>query len=141
MKEEVFFRRSFKEYNPETVAYIEYELTDAVPDFSTFVYGSEHTVVLRNKETGKLEQLNFTLSGDNGKFFPGARDLWGDIESDDYHTILVFSFEEGEVTKITASFCGNSMSREKYNKIVNNSSYAAAATANDLFYRSHPDLR
>ena len=141
MREEVFLRRSFTEYNPETVAYIEYELTDAEPDFSTFLYGSFHSVVLRNKQTGKLEQINFTICGDDGKYTKRLRRIWGDIESDDYHTILVFELEEGKPRKITASFCGNSMSREKYSKIVNESPYAAAATTNDLFYRSFPNLR
>ena len=143
MQEEVFLRRSFTEYNPEIVAYIEYELTSAKPDFSTFTDGSKHSVVLRNKETGKLERIIFTICGDTGKYANShcLRRVWGDIESDDYHTILVFEIEEGEIKRITASFCGNSMSREKYNKIVEESPYAAAATVNDLFHRSFPNLR
>ena len=141
MQEEVFLRRSFTEYNPETVAYIEYELTNAKPDFSTFTDGSSHSVVLRNKATKKLERINFTICGDDGDYPDHFRRVWGDIESDDYHMILVFELIGDSPIKVTASFCGNSMSREKYSKIVNESPYAAAATANDLFHRSFPNLR
>ena len=141
MSEQIKTRRSFKEYNPETQAYIAYELYGELPDFTTFTYGSNHSIVLRNKETGGLERIEFTISGDDEKYAHTNRRLWGDIKSDDYHTILVFQFNEGEVEKITASFCGNSMSRKKFAKIVEESPYAAAATNYDLFYRSFPDLK
>ena len=129
------------EYNPETQAYIVYEPYGELPDFTTFTYGSNHSIVLRNKETGGLERIEFTMSGDDGKFPHRDRRLWGDIKSDDYHMILVFSLNDGKIEKITASFCGNSMSRERYAKIVEKSSYAAEATKYDIFYQSFPDLK
>ena len=141
MREKVMLRNSFLEYNPEQVAYITYELTNATPDFSTFLYGTRHSIVLRNTGTGKLEQINFTISGDDGRFFPEPRRLWGDIESNDYHAILVFHFENGNLSKLTASFCGNSMSRAKWQEVVKEAPYGAAATKDDLFFRAHPDLR
>ncbi len=129
-------RNTFKEYNPEEVAFINYELTDAKPDFATFKYGTAHSVVLRNQTTGELEQINFTICGDDGEFFPGARTLWGDIKSEDYHTILVFSMNDNEVTSVYASFCGNSISRSEFAKRVEEAPYGVAAVADDLFFRN-----
>ena len=86
-----------------------------------------------------MESIDFIISGDDGKYFDKTRCLWGDIVSDDYHTILVFSFSDGKLDKITASFCGSSMPHEAYNRIVEKASYAAAATANDLYFRTHQE--
>ncbi len=138
---EVLLRNSFLDYNPEEKPYIVYELTEAVPDFSSFTYGSRHSVVLRNKETHQLEQLNFVICGDDGEFFPGVRSLWGDIESEDYHAVLVFNFDGDDVSKITASFCGNSLSRNEFAKIVEKAPYGAAATTYDIFFSSLDDSR
>lgn len=44
-------------------ASIKYELYGGLPDFSTYTWGSEHTVVLRNKKTMVLEQISFRING------------------------------------------------------------------------------
>ena len=139
MEAKIRKRRDFSDIDVENTAYIEYELCGDQPDFSAYTYGTKHSIVLRNTATGELEEFEFVISGDDGEFFPNTRRLWGDIiadDSDKNHCILVFNIEWNKVEKITASFCGRSMDTSEFAKIVESKSYGAAASADDIFFRS-----
>ena len=139
MEPKIRKRCDFSDIDVENTAYLEYELCGDPPDFSSYSFGSKHSIVLRNIATGELEEFEFVISGDDGCFFPNARTLQGEIiadDSDKNHCILVFYIQWGKVENITASFCGKSMDTSKFAKIVESKSYGAAALADDLFFRS-----
>lgn len=128
-------RRSFKDIDILKTAYIEYEFADEVLTHEDFHYGEERTIVLRNKETNELERITFRFSG--SVMNPdGVHYQWffGDIVSDDYNSCLVFDFDSnGDCTGISATFCGKSITDEKYDEITKNNHYPAQFTKYDIF--------
>ena len=110
MQEQIKLRNNFRDIDIAKVAYIDYEIYEEVPDFSTFTYGSQHTIVLRNKKTRELERINYTISGSNGDMFPESKRIWGDVEAEDSataHCCLCFYLtpDQKGVEDVAASFC------------------------------------
>ena len=136
MQEKIIERRSFTDVDVGRVAYIEYEKYNWLPNSEDFEYGKEHTIVLRNKLSGKLEQMKYVLSGGVPSLSrPGYCWFWGDVISDDYSCCLVFNFDlNGECNKITVSFCGKSPSFEQFEEIVEDTKYPAEFTARFPLY-------
>lgn len=73
--EEIFKRTSFEEYDPTIVAHIDYAIYEEVPRCTDFEYGARKTIILRNKETNLLEQLDYIMTGCVSRDF-GEEKLW-----------------------------------------------------------------
>ena len=98
-------RRSFEEYDPVKVAYVEYEVFKRVPLCTDFKFGETRKIVLRNKATRKLERIEYTLSG--GLSVDGSERrirYWGRIRPE-CGMNLVFNFKvDGSIKDIEAVY-------------------------------------
>ena len=99
-------RENYDEYDPIKTPYVSYEIVDQIPKNTDFVSKEERTITLRNKETGGLERLNYSMVGG----VPAMNNegyLWyyGRIVPE-CGMDLVFNFDYfGKITSIVATFC------------------------------------
>ena len=135
MKDDILERRSFADVDVETTAHLVYETYEEAPSWTDFRYGEKRAIVLRNQQTGGLERLRYQLSGAvKYAHHEGYQWYWGDVESSDHHCALVFNFDTtGQITKITASFCGPSPSHEEFMRMARAARFPAEITAFGCF--------
>ena len=137
MQSKVRKRKSFLDVDLGKTAYLEYEKYDWLPSSEDFEYGEERSIVLRNKSSGELEQIDYVLSGGvRSATRPGYCWFWGDVISDDYNCCLVFNYDStGKCDKVTISFCGKSPDCGQFKEITKGTWYPAGFTAKDPFNR------
>ena len=128
----VRIRDSFSDVPMET-AYITYEPCELsiVPSCGDYVYGKKGSIILRNSSTGELEKIHYRLMGAMPFITrPGYQSFWGEIQPEECNCCLNFDFDlNGELEKITASFCGKSPSSSELDIINEKISYGAQVTA------------
>ena len=110
-------RVSFEEYDPEKVANVPYLIYKEAPLYNIFKYGEEKTIVLRNKQTGKLERIKYKLYG--GVPLPGTNQYlwyWGRVIPECGMDLVFYFNLDGEITDVKAIYSARSMDPEEYNR-------------------------
>ena len=110
-------RNSFKDI-PLNMLYVEYDPYGELPTCEDYQYGKKLSLVFRNKFTGELERIGFTLCGAVPFLYrSGYQSFWGQIDSKDRNVCLVFTFDlDGRVEKVTASFSSKAATSEEIEK-------------------------
>ena len=131
MNEEIKRRQDFDDVDIINTAYLVYDPYNEVPGWSDYKDGETRSIILRNRATGMLEQIDFKYSGYVPRSAPGEYHyFWGDVLASGPHCCLAFYFDyEGNCEKIAVSFCGTKMSHEKFKEIEKYTSYPAQFTA------------
>ena len=122
-------RESFAEYDPTKVPNVEYLVFKEIPKCDDFEADKEKEIILRNKETGKLERISYVLEG-SVPLYGTNRYLWywGRIIPECGMNIC-FTFKmNGELSSIFAIYSAPSLSIEEYNRRFS-STTASEATA------------
>ena len=134
---EAKLRRSFPETKP-----IHYEwIGEQKPTFAQLKessYGSGREITLKNKATGELERMILkSIVGYGESPVTTFKWIWWLVSTDDdYGTALIFDYLEGRLTDVIASTTPKSLPVEAMKERVERVSYAAAATAFDVFHPS-----
>lgn len=99
-------RENYDEYDPIKKPYIEYEIVDQIPENTDFVSKENRTIILKNKETGELEKLNYCMIGGvPDMIHKGYLWYYGQIVPE-CGMDLVFNFDYyGRIKSIVATFC------------------------------------
>ena len=132
MQEKILYRKDFSDIDVINKAYLTYELYKEIPKPEDYVYGKEKTIILRNKDTGKIEKIDYVLCGAMPFITrTGYMEYWGKIKSTDNNICyLNFSFNDnGKIEKITANFAGEPPSSSEFTNINDMISYGAQITA------------
>lgn len=127
--EEIIINRdNYDDIDVINTAYITYVPYREIPDYSDYKDDEKRTIVLRNKETGQLERINYTYCG----YVPSMTregcylSFWGDVEAEGAHACLVFNFDNHDnCYLITLSFCGGTYPFDKLNEMNKDSKYGA----------------
>lgn len=122
-------RNSFHDI-PKDQPYITYIPYDRVPSCEDYVYGKQDSIILKNKDTNELEQIDYRLIGAIPFIYRfGYQSFWGEIDADDRYCCLVFNYTlDGSLDKITASFCGKSPTASRFDEMNEKITYAAEIT-------------
>lgn len=99
-------RKTFSEYDPTKVAYVEYEVYKQAPLCTDFKFGEHREIVLRNKDSRELEKIKYVLSGGLSVDGSGRNYMryWGRI-SPECGMNLVFNFGiDGDIENIAAVY-------------------------------------
>lgn len=110
-------RVSFEEYDPEIVANVEYVIYKDRPLCNDFKAREERTIVLRNKQTGKLEEIKYTLCG-SVPLIGTDQYLWywGRVVPECGMNLVFYFNLKGEITDVKAIYSAKSMSIKRYNE-------------------------
>lgn len=120
-------RISFEEYNPEKVANVAYLIYKDAPLCNDFEPGAEKTIVLRNKQTGKLERIKYKLSG-SVSLTGTDRYLWywGRVIPECGMDLVFYFNLKGEIEDVKAIYSAPSLDIKEYNRIYSNLGGCAA---------------
>ncbi|MBR4458134.1 MAG: hypothetical protein IKS31_04150 [Clostridia bacterium] len=132
MSEEPVLRRHF----PEDMGLLYYEPTDRRPAFEALrnSVGEPQTITLRNCDTGKLETLEFSITGATESPITTVKWIWGPIATDDsYRTELIFDYLDGKLVAVKASTTARSVPVEKTAERSAKIGCAAELTRYDIF--------
>ena len=127
-EETIIDRDNYDDIDVINTAYITYVPYREIPSYSDCKYGEQRTIVLRNKETGQLERINYTYCGCVLSITRKGCYLWfwGDVEAKGAHTCLVFNFDTNDnCYLITISFCGKSLPIDEFIRRNKDSKYGA----------------
>ena len=104
-----------EDYNPSKVSHIEYLPYKEVPSSTEFNAGEKKEIVLRNKDTGKLEKISFVLSGAVPSYRADGQYLWywGRV-TPECGVDLCFFFDRKDELKISAIYAARSMDPKLY---------------------------
>lgn len=110
-------RIDFKEYDPVKVSHVEYEPYEEIPKSTDFVAGEKRKMIVRNKETGGLEEIEYILHG----AIP-LPDFYSDVKYMEYWGRIIpecgmefdFSFDlHGKLKKICAIYAAPDVDPKK----------------------------
>ena len=126
---EPMIRRRF----PEDQKMLHYDPVDWVPTFQG-LYNRQNediTIVLRNRESGGLEQIEFHIVGATESPITTVKWIWGEMrldEDQDYCTIT-FDYFEGRLVDIVAAPSPKPLPFDAMAKLVSKASYPAEVTS------------
>lgn len=131
-QEKIKKRISFKEYDPTKVAYVEYEIYKEVPACDDFIYGEVRRIVLRNKYTQELEEIEYRLSGGLSLNVenPSMRiRYWGRIIPECGMNLLFDFHIDGALKSIVANYSAPELTHEQYEELQKKAEAAGARCA------------
>ncbi len=131
MRDHIKKRNNFKDIDINEVAYIPYAPYKEFPTRYDYKDGEKKTIVLLNKLTGELEEIEFKYDGavplphENGYMW-----YWGEVKTNDYNASIVFYFfRDGSFKEAAVTLCGRSPNREEFKKMKRGIKYPAQITA------------
>lgn len=107
MEEEIRYRQDFEDTDIENTPYIIYEPYKEIPYSEDYFYGRENSILLKNKDTDKLERIDYILCGAIPfRNRTGYRQYWGEIQlKDNTLSYITFYFDkDGKLDEILVSF-------------------------------------
>ena len=136
-------RRNFNGIDPSKVPYLNYELVEDMPDFNRFELGSQQSLILRNLDSGEVEQICFTVQSDNGRTWPKTRRIEGEIQAEDHKTKhcdlrIIFTPDQKGIKQIAAMFCAPQPRQQLTQRLERASRACIGAMVPDCTMLPHP---